>query len=244
MSETTKPLSGTPRFSLAILFLWVTLVSVSVGAWLMLLQGFFEDDFTGLLDWFSMLFYGTSAIVLGTGVTVAALIGFWFYRGHCWAWQPGHILPPAMSFYELVTMLAVAVDLVMFDEEVGYSSFRQSIYAYEGLVQYTGITLMLSAYLCLIRTTRFWQFVFGMLIFENLLILCMINPFELAMGQVISFETLRWSSVVTRIIIFVLMLLLTVWELIQREWRDWLHWVGLAVALIYFFVRTNILAWS
>lgn len=241
-SDSTKPIPGTPPFTLAILFLWVTLLSVSVGAWITLLNGFGGNDL-GKFNWFSIRYYGTSAIALGTGITTAALMGRWRYLGNNWLWQPGHILLLGIGFYELMTVLSIFGDLALLNQEAGNGLLRQRIYEIEGLVQHSGIVLILAVSLCLIRLTRFWQFVMGMIIFMNLLILIMVNPFELPISQIVSFDLLRGSTQVTRYVVPVSILMVAAWEILWHERRDWLHWGGVVIALLYYSAWMDFLSW-
>ncbi|WP_165698902.1 hypothetical protein [Bremerella volcania] len=197
---------------------------------------------TGKLDWFSIRFYGTSAVGLGTGITTIVLMVLWRSRGMAWSWQPGHVMLLWIGYYELATISAVAVDVTTHDPSMGYDPFRQRIYEVEGLVQHCGVILILVVCLSLLRFSRLWRVVFGLVIFLNLLILALMNPLQLPMGQFISFEMLRRSANVMRIVVFGMVPLLALWELVQREQRDWLHWVGIVILLLHYAKWMNYLA--
>lgn len=242
VSDSTRPDAGTPPFSLAVLFLWVTLLSISIATWMMLLDGFGVNH-TTKFDWFSIRYYSTSALALGTGITAAVLMWRWRHQGNVWLWQPGHILLLGIGFYELMTVIAIGGDLVLIDQEAGGNLLRQRVYEIEGVIQHGGVVLILAISLWWIPLTRFWQFVMGMIIFLNLLILLMVNPFELPMTQVVSFDVLRGSSQVTRYVVPALIMMVAAWEVFWRERRDWLHWVGVFTALLHYTAWMNFWAW-
>jgi len=242
VNPSMEPDSGTPPLTLATLLLWVTFLTISVGVWITLLNGF-GLNITGKLDWFSIRYHAASAVSLGTGMMSAALMGLWWYRGRAWTWQPGHICLLLVGLYELATVLALGVDMVTYDPENGTSALRPTLYRIESLAQHCGIVLLLGVCLCLISLNRFWQFVLGLIIFYHLLILAMINPLELPITQFLSLDVTRVSGVVTRIVISAVVVLLSVWELIRREWRDWLHWVGVGIILLHYSTWLNSLLW-
>jgi len=148
-----------------------------------------------------------------------------------------------IGYYELITLSAIVVDVTTYNPAFKYDSFRQRIYEAEGLVQHCGVLLILIASGYLLRFSRRWMIVFGLIIFLNLLILIMLNPLQLPMGQFISYDLLRHSSNVTRMVVFGSVLLLSLSELVQRERRDWLHWVGIAVLLLHYSKWMNYLSW-
>lgn len=198
-----------------------------------LLNGF-GFSVTGKLDWFSIRFYSSSAIGLGTGVTTILLMGYWRFQGKAWSWQPGHVMLLAVGWDEFVTTLAVAVDVITYDPSVGYDPSRQRLYEIQGLFQHNGIIVIVVVCLSLIRFSRTWKIVFGLIVFLNLLILALMNPFQLPMGQFISIETLRHASNTTRIVTFGAVFSLAVWEAVRRERRDWLHWIGAFVLVLHY----------
>lgn len=198
-----------------------------------LLNGF-GSNITGKLDWFSIRFYSSCAIGLGTGVTTLVLMGYWRFQGKAWSWQPGHVMLLAVGWDELVTTLAVAVDVFTIDPTYGYDSSRQRIYEIEGLVQHIGVVLFLVLCLYLIRFSRRWQIVLALVVSLNLLVLAALNPFQLPLGRVISIASFQYAISTARIVVIGAVFSLAVWEAVRRECRDWLHWIGAFVLLLHY----------
>ncbi len=176
-------------------------------------------------------------------MTAAALMGHWRIRGSAWTFQPGHLLLLAIGFYELVTVLSISIDYGVLGYDADQSQLRSRLYEVSGVIQHFGIVLILIASLWLIPLTRFWQFVFGMIVFFNLLILLLINPFEMPISQFLSYDVLSGSSRVTRFVIPALIAAVGCWDLLWRERRDWLHWVGVVVSLLHYTAWMNPLSW-
>lgn len=194
----------------------------------------FGSNITGKLDWFSIRFYSSCAIGLGTGVTTLVLMGYWRFQGKAWSWQPGHVMLLAVGWGELVTTLAVAVDVITHDPSVGYDPSRQRIYEIEGLVQHIGVVLFLVLCLYLIRFSRRWQIVLALVVSLNLLVLAALNPFQLPLGRVISIASFQYAISTARIVVIGAVFSLAVWEAVRRECRDWLHWIGAFVLLLHY----------
>ena len=195
------------------------------------------------LDWFAIRYYFASALAVATGITATGLISYWWFRGRAWAFQPGHILLMVVGVGELLTLVAIGIDNAVLGEDPGQAPIRVRIYLAMGVCQHVLMVLIPALALYLVRLTRVWQFVLGLVIFQNLLMLVMINPAELPITQFISFEVLSGSSRVTRYVVPAAIFLCTAWDLLWRERRDWLHWVGIIVVLVYYTAWMNPMAW-
>ncbi|MBA2114283.1 hypothetical protein HOV93_14400 [Planctomycetes bacterium FF15] len=200
----------------------------------MALRNIMVGNAAGNLDWHWIQYYGINAIGLGTGVTAIALMGFWRSQGIVWSWQPGHVILLCIGFHELVTLVAVGVDVATIDSSLVYDPFRSKIYETQGLVQHVGTVLLILTFLWHVHFSRPWRLIFGLLLFVNMSTLVMLNPFRLPMGKVISYDLIGKSSQTARVCVVVLVILLAVWDLIRQEPRDWLHWVGVALLLLHY----------
>lgn len=218
-----------PRLQLAYVFLWLTLLSVSMGIWITLLSVHGVDWAEGI-GWWSICFYATNSVVLGTGLTGIALLASWKWQGIRYEWQPGDEILVYLGIYEFIRICAVAIDLAISDSGITRDETTQDIYRYMALTQHgLGLCLFLM-WMIRPKTTLLWRFGFVALVLQNLFVL-----FEVIFRGLIPEVILGPipTSLFVHNLTWFYVLLIALVDIVQGSSRGWLHWTGVATLVMF-----------
>ncbi len=233
LSDTPECPPVVPKLYLKLLLLWVLLLAVATTFWVSLLN-LFGKDLASQLDWHSLRFYGGKAFTLGTAATAIILLAVWRSRQVPFVWQPGHLLLLFLCIYELSAVVATAVVAATYDPTRVYDPYRQSIYESQALIQSVAASMLFLVGVCRSHFGIVWRVILGTMLFSSLLVIVLLNPLQLPMGRIVSYDLLETINLVARVFIFSAVLITAVVEGALRKRRDWVHRVGVGLLLILY----------
>ncbi|WP_105355725.1 hypothetical protein [Blastopirellula marina] len=225
LSETNKP----PRLALAYLFLWLSLLSISLGIWFTLLSAFGVNWEEGI-GWRSIGFYATNAIVLGTGLTGIVLLVLWKWQHVPYEWQPGAVILVYLGIFELIRVCAVTIDLAIPDSGLIYDETKHNIYKIMAISQNGFAVCLFVGWMVRNKLSIGWRFGLTALALQNLFDVCQVVFPRMIPAAILG--PISTSVLIHNGSLFIV-LVVALGDLAQGCSRGWLHWIGVAGLLIF-----------
>lgn len=234
-------------FSLLHIFFWTFGIGLAMSVDNMAMMPTQQIAKTDGLEW--MKFYMQSTRVI-TGLGMGPLIGmlpFWLiYRrqGVSFPYHPGHWLMMHYGMSFLVNVIGHWVQratntLPDFDRQMteGPLVGMSSIYITATCSIAAGLVVAVLAFLDLKRDRPFWRIAFGVLVFQS--------GFALLGGIVTSIgffvhEAMMWVGIMTMgmfsgciaYIFFLMVIIALVMDVVEKNRRDWLHWMPFCLLIL------------
>ncbi|MEW4564614.1 hypothetical protein AB1K70_18885 [Bremerella sp. JC770] len=225
---------GAPYFSLASLFLWLTVLGMTFAYW----KWFCDYSLTtwGRTPKWDVLNlrlqYAHIALLQSTGITGMMLLLRWRWQGRKVPWQPGHLI---LLHLALSITYLMAVRLCWYFPLDGNldqmqpwrmlllhsSAFAGALF---GAMIYAGGTLVL-------RGSWVWTITLAILAVQSVCLAFVDCPLFRA-PYPSWYRTLQDISPWLFAASYAALLLAAIWGVFQRDRRDWLHWAGVGAGLV------------
>lgn len=225
MDDNAQAPRQTP-FSLAYLFLFITVLAILLPFWLALLEtysaGFANQEVLKL----QILFFHIACVnAMGLSGTIVRLQ--WQFRSQRVRWQPGHWLLLQLAIMAVFTIATNVSDAIhgttVFDDSVEGRAWRDIATNSQHLL---GIVIFLAVSILSAIPWR-WRVMFILLCIRVAIefLPAFTNSWRLDAGMVTFVsEWTIWGTLMG-------VACVSVWDLIKQQNRDWLHWVGVAAWL-------------